>query len=92
MSEGWRESILESCGVQLGESQHARENPEDHDNEENKKYEKVKVKAKAKALEGLMQKVSESGAELFDSATGELVPPAKVTYTAPTLALKFPKE
>jgi hypothetical protein len=42
MSEGWRESILESCGVQLGESQHARENPEDHDKEEKKKYEKVR--------------------------------------------------
>ena len=52
----------------------------------------VEVKAKAKALEGLMQKVSESGAELFDSATGELVPPATVTYSAPTFALKFPKE
>ncbi len=33
MSEGWRESILESCGVELelDESQHARENPEEYE-------------------------------------------------------------
>jgi hypothetical protein len=42
MSEGWRESILESCGVQVDEAQHARENPEGHDKEEKKKYEKVR--------------------------------------------------
>jgi len=42
MSEEWRESILESYGVELGEAQGARENPEDHDKEEKKKYEKVR--------------------------------------------------
>jgi hypothetical protein len=33
MSEGWKESILESCGVELelDESQHARENPEEYE-------------------------------------------------------------
>jgi hypothetical protein len=50
------------------------------------------AKTQVKRLEGLMQQVTESGRELCDIVTGEIVPPAKVTYTAPTLALKFPKE
>jgi hypothetical protein len=43
MSEDWRSSILDTYGVEiLDEAQEARENPEDHDKEEKKKYEKVR--------------------------------------------------
>ena len=42
MSEEWRKSILEAHGVELDEAQRARENPEDHDKEEKRKYEPVR--------------------------------------------------
>ena len=40
MSEEWKESILESCGVELDEAQEAREKPEEHEEEEKKEHEK----------------------------------------------------
>ena len=40
MSAEWKESILESCGVELDEAQEAREKPEEHEEKEKKEHEK----------------------------------------------------
>ena len=40
MSAEWKESILESCGVELEEAQEAREKPEEHEEKEKKEHDK----------------------------------------------------
>jgi hypothetical protein len=46
------------------------------------------AKERAKALEALMQNVANTGAQLVDAETGEVVPAAKCTYSKPTIAIK----
>ncbi len=46
------------------------------------------AKARAKALEELMKQVKNTGVSLVDTETGEMVPPADVTVSAPTIAIK----
>ena len=50
------------------------------------------AKDRAKGLEDLMKQVRHSGVSLVDAETGEVVPPADVTYSKETIAIKGGKK